>query len=141
MPQFPYSPAPNMTLSADGWPGYMRRELQRLARTLPGPVVLPESTREDVSGAKTLDLSIADTQRVRLIGNATLTLATSAATGTRCVVELKQDATGSRTVAWVNVTWPGGVAPTLTTTGNKVDRFEFERSDSTWYGRTLGLNY
>jgi len=37
-----------------------------------------------------------------------------------------QDATGSRTVTWWSgIKWPGGVEPTLTTTGGDVDVFGF----------------
>jgi len=50
---------------------------------------------------------------------------------------LVQDATGGRTVTWpVSVKWPGGSAPTLTTTGTKQDIVTLTTYDggSTWLG-------
>lgn len=61
----------------------------------------------------------------------------------RLRVILKQDGTGGRTVTWpANVKWPGGTVPTLTATAHAVDVFEFEFSpeDSSYFGRTYGLD-
>jgi hypothetical protein len=55
-----------------------------------------------------------------------------------------QDGTGSRTITWNAIyRWPGGTAPTLTTTAGKADVFEFTRFDANdvWIGSTVGLNY
>jgi hypothetical protein len=57
---------------------------------------------------------------------------------------LTQDGTGSRTVTWPGaVKWPGGAAPTLTTTINKTDIIQLVTHDggTTWYGSAVGLNY
>ena len=59
------------------------------------------------------------------------------------VLQLTQDATGSRLVTWpASVDWPGGTAPTLTTAAASVDIFEFWTIDggTTWFGVTLGLD-
>jgi hypothetical protein len=51
----------------------------------------------------------------------------------RLMLIVKQDATGSRTASWpANVKWPGGTAPTLTTTGGATDMI------TCWYD---GTNY
>src|SRR5205823_4505982 len=48
------------------------------------------------------------------------------AVGTIVVLLIYQDATGSRTVTWpTKVKWPGGTAPTLTTTASQADMFAF----------------
>jgi hypothetical protein len=42
-----------------------------------------------------------------------------------------------------NVKWPGGTAPTLTTTNDKKDIYSFTTWDNgtTWYARIIGQNY
>lgn len=50
----------------------------------------------------------------------------TAPSGYRFILMLVQDSTGSRTAAWhADFKFPGGTAPTLTTTANAVDIFEF----------------
>jgi len=54
--------------------------------------------------------------------------------------------TQSRNFAWSsinNVKWPGGTAPTLTTTNDKKDIYSFTTWDNgtTWYARIIGQNY
>lgn len=54
---------------------------------------------------------------------------------------VKQDATGSRTLSYGSAfSWPGGTAPTLTTTAGKVDILVFESDGETLFGRSF-LNY
>ena len=77
-----------------------------------------------------------------LDANCTFTF-TGATTGlvAAMVLELAQDATGSRTVTWPgSVVWPGGVAPTLSTTAAAVDILTFFSRDggTTWYGFGTG---
>ena len=55
-----------------------------------------------------------------------------------------QDATGSRLITWPgSVKWPGGSAPTLTTTGSKTDVISLLTSDggTTWLGFPAGINF
>ena len=59
-------------------------------------------------------------------------------------LEVRQDATGSRTLTWPsNVNWPSATAPTLTTTASKRDKlgFIYNPTSATWDGWTVGLNY
>lgn len=59
------------------------------------------------------------------------------------MLRIVQDGTGSRTVTWFStIKWPGGSAPTLTTTANKADMFIFVcTSDNTNFdGFTVGQN-
>lgn len=55
-------------------------------------------------------------------------------------VELRQDATGGRTVtAWPSGTrWPGGATPTLSTAPNAIDRFCFIQVSGDYHGFVLG---
>ena len=63
--------------------------------------------------------------KVVLGGNRTLALL-NASVGQTFIIDLIQDATGSRTVTWfTTIKWVYGSAPTLTTTANKIDSFGF----------------
>lgn len=98
----------------------------------------------DVTGVVTVDWSKAPTQRVRLTGNVTQMTFINGRAGARYVLDVRQDGTGSRTVAWAgSVTWGSDTAPTLTTTANKMDSFGFEFVGdvvSQYRGHTISLN-
>jgi hypothetical protein len=95
----------------------------------------------------TFDLDLDNVHTVTLGGNRTLAIS-NADVGQRFMIKLIQDATGSRTVTWFsNISWPGGVVPTLTTTALKGDWFGFIVTGVDGYGApefdgfTLGQNF
>ena len=90
--------------------------------------------------AITLALTNGTVQIITLTGNATITMPT-ATSGKSFIMYLKQDATGSRTVTWSTVKWPGGTAPTVTSTASKQDIYSFFADGTNWYGTTVGQNY
>ena len=92
------------------------------------------------STAITLALTNGTVQIITLTGNATITMPT-ATSGKSFILLLKQDATGSRTVTWSTVVWPGGTAPTITATASKQDIYSFFADGTNWYGVTVGQNY
>ena len=92
------------------------------------------------STAITLALTNGTVQIITLTGNATITMPT-ATSGKSFILLLKQDATGSRTVTWSTVKWPGGTAPTITSTASKQDIYSFFADGTNWYGVTVGQNY
>ena len=92
------------------------------------------------STAITLALTNGTVQIITLTGNATITMPT-ATSGKSFIMYLKQDATGSRTVTWSTVKWPGGTAPTITSTASKQDIYSFFADGTNWYGVTVGQNY
>jgi hypothetical protein len=93
------------------------------------------------STAITLNITANGTvQVITLTGTATITMPTAVA-GKSFVLFLKQDATGSRTVTWSTVNWPGGTAPTITSTASKMDIYSFFSDGTYWYGTTVGQNY
>ena len=92
------------------------------------------------STAITLALTNGTVQIITLTGNATITMPT-ATSGKSFILLLKQDATGSRTVTWSTVKWPGGTAPTITATASKQDIYSFFADGTNWYGTTVGQNY
>ena len=92
------------------------------------------------STAITLALTNGTVQIITLTGNATITMPT-AVSGKSFIMFLRQDATGSRTVTWSTVKWPGGTAPTITATASRQDIYSFFADGTNWYGVTVGQNY
>jgi hypothetical protein len=92
------------------------------------------------STAITLSLANGTVQIITLTGTATITMPT-AVSGKSFTLLLKQDATGSRTVTWTTVSWPGGTAPTITSTASKMDKYVFISDGTSWFGATAGQNY
>ena len=92
------------------------------------------------STAITLSLANGTVQIITLTGSATITMPT-AVSGKSFIMFLKQDATGSRTVTWSTVVWPGGTAPTITSTASKQDIYSFFSDGTNWYGVTVGQSY
>lgn len=93
--------------------------------------------------AQTLMIGGANTFDVTLTANCTLALTGAAASGSESsiLLILRQDGTGSRLVTWPgSVTWPGGSAPTLSTTPSTADFVVLETVDggSTWFGFPTG---
>lgn len=79
--------------------------------------------------------------KVTLGGNRTLALS-NVKVGQVFLIDLIQDATGSRTVTWFStIKWVDGAAPTLTTTANKIDTFGFIcTSEGNYQGYVVGQN-
>jgi hypothetical protein len=73
-----------------------------------------------------VDLSLSNNYTLTLGGNRTLGAPTNQTAGQSGVIVITQDGTGSRTLAY-NAVWkfPGGTAPTLTTTASAVDVIAF----------------
>ncbi len=92
------------------------------------------------STAITIALTNGTVQIITLTGNATITMPT-ATSGKSFIMFLKQDATGSRTVTWSTVKWPGGTNPTITATASRQDIYSFFADGTNWYGVVVGQNY
>lgn len=94
-------------------------------------------TAASSSTTYTADLSTANVFNVSMTGNCTFTFSGPPVSGTSFsfTLILKQDATGSRTATWpASVKFPNASTPTLTTTANKTDIFNFITVDG-------GTNY
>lgn len=97
------------------------------------------------AGTLTLDLSGATLFKVSLNANiTTLTINNPATTGfvSTFVIEFTADGT-ARTVAWpASFKWPGGTAPTLTSTNNKIDVITAYTTNggTTWIAFITGQN-
>jgi len=92
------------------------------------------------STAITLALTNGTVQIITLTGTATITMPTATA-GKSFILFLKQDGTGSRTVTWSTVKWPGGTAPTITSTASRQDIYSFFADGTNWYGVNVAQNY
>ena len=80
----------------------------------------------------TADFSAANNFSITLGGNRTLANPSNLAAGQAGTIVVTQDATGSRTLAYgSNWKFPGGTAPTLTTTANAVDAIAYYVESST----------
>jgi hypothetical protein len=78
------------------------------------------------------DLSLGNQFQVTLGGNRTLGAPTNVVAGQSGVIRVVQDGTGSRTLAYNSVfKFPGGTAPTLTTTANAVDLLAYHCETTT----------
>lgn len=76
--------------------------------------------------------------KVTLGGNRTMAAPTNLKDGGTYILRVIQDGTGSRTVTWNSVfKWPGGTAPTLTTTASGIDIASFVSDGTNLYGITL----
>lgn len=110
-------------------------------KTLTNPVLTKPTVNgsvaaytSDSDGATvTFDMTSSNVHTVTLAGNRTLAVS-NVSVGQPFIIRLVQDATGSRTVTWFStIKWPGGSAPTLTTTASRVDTFGFICTSSNNY--------
>ncbi len=103
------------------------------------------SVTSSQSSAYTINLASGNVVSLTLTGNVTLSFSNVPASGAvSLTLFLLQDSTGSRTVTWPgSVIWPGGTAPTLTTTASHVDCFVMITTNggTTWRAFTSGLNF
>jgi len=83
---------------------------------------------------QTLSLTNGTVQTVTMTGNCTFTMPTATA-GKSFILICTQDGTGSRTATFTSVKFPGGTAPTLTTTATTgVDILTFVANGTSWFG-------
>lgn len=100
-----------------------------------------ETVTANTGTAYTISLANGSVQILTLTGNCTFTFPAATA-GQSFILLLKQDGTGSRTVTWpAAVKWPGGTAPTITSTASKLDKYIFTSDGTNWYGSNAGQNY
>lgn len=92
------------------------------------------------SGASiTLDLANGTMQDITLTATTTITMPTAVAG--KSFILLLRSGSGSYTVTWSTVKWPGGTAPTITSTASRMDIYSFFSDGTNWYGVTVSQNY
>lgn len=97
-----------------------------------------------LTDAANIDWNLDDAQvaKVTLGGNRTFNAPTNMKAGATYVLKVLQDGTGSRTATWNGVfRWPGGTAPTLTTTAGRMDVLTFISDGTHMFGVAGGSNY
>lgn len=119
---------------------------ERLKITNAGTMQLSADYKENTVTANTgtaytINIGNGTVQILTLTGNCTFTFPTATA-GKSFILFLKQDGTGSRTATWpAAVKWPGGTAPTITSTASKADKYVFTADGTNWVGSNAGQNY
>lgn len=100
----------------------------------------PAGTAQTVPSPSSTQITI--TRYTLTASSLTLTFPT-AAKGRSFTLELTQDATGGRLVAWpTSVKWPNGAAPVLSTGAGKVDVVAFSCiNGASWYGFLAGQDF
>ncbi len=92
------------------------------------------------STADTIDFSAGNVHKSTLTGTCVYTF-TAPPTGSVVILKVIQGS-GPYTVTWPgNVVWPGGTAPTLTTTNGHLDLFTFYYDGTDYFGVTSGQDY
>ena len=91
------------------------------------------------SGATdTIDWTAGNKQKSTLTANCTYTFSPAPLGPTNLVLRLIQDVGGTNTATWpATVHWTGGVAPTITATGNAVDIVSFYYDGTNYHGGVL----
>jgi hypothetical protein len=98
-------------------------------------------------GAVTLDFETGNVFEVTLTEDVTsMTLANPPAAGRAgsCILIVKQDATGGRTLAWpASVRWAGGLGPVVSNGAGALDVFSLVTRDGgvTWLGFPAGKDF
>lgn len=116
------------------------------SRSLAGVQTLSEVSASAAisAGTLTLDLSTAGIFYVNLNANVTtLTISNTQTIGASAFTLIFIADGTPRSVTWgASILWPGGTAPTLTSTNGKDDIFSFVTIDggTTWYGFNGGQN-
>ena len=94
----------------------------------------------DSGAADTVDWGVGNKQKSTLTSNCTFTF-TAPDGPCNLILELHQDANGSRTVTWPGtVVWPDGTAPVLSTGVNAIDVIAFFWNGTSYFG-IASLNF
>ena len=94
----------------------------------------------DVTGAKTIDLTLGNSVTAKTTGATTWTFSNPSASDELCGFSIKLINGGSATQTWpTTVDWPAATAPTLTASGTDVLVFIPCGGGTIWYGFTAGL--
>lgn len=106
-----------------------------------GQMRAARATGTTAGATTTLSFTSVNHHRLTLAHNSTVSLSNGVAGGVY-TVEILQDGSGGRTLAWgANVVWSGGVAPVATTTANRKDVYTFFYDGSNYLGVQFGANF
>jgi len=146
--------ANNIGASANSWANAVGAAANSYASITYAPKLSPSINNPTFTGTATInanianqiltdgstinwDVSLGSVATVTLGGNRTIAAPTNLKIGSY-ILHIIQDGSGNRTVTWNSVfKWPAGVAPVLTTTGNRRDLFSFVCDGTNLYGSYL----
>ena len=129
------------------WSGNQNLSDSQLIRPIVKDYAVENASPSISSGTLTLDYSTGPDFDVTLDANVTtFSVSNWPASGDlgKVSVQLKQDATGSRTFAWpAGYKWAGGTAPTISSGANDVDEYVLWTRDggTTVYGVQIGADF
>lgn len=139
----------NNAIAANGWANTVGASANSFANITYAPKISPTFTgtvtinaniaNQILTDGATInwDTSLGSVATVTLGGNRTFAAPTNLKIGSY-ILHIIQDGSGNRTVTWNSVfKWPAGVAPVLTTTGNRRDLFSFVCDGTNLYGSYL----
>ena len=139
----------NNAVAANGWANTVGASANSFANITYAPKISPTFTgtvtinaniaNQILTDGATInwDTSLGSVATVTLGGNRTIAAPTNLKIGSY-ILHIIQDGSGNRTVTWNSVfKWPAGVAPVLTTTGNRRDLFSFVCDGTNLYGSYL----
>ena len=116
-------------------------------QVLPGRTIISNdlacsSYREGITSlgnsATSKTMAVGGVQTCTLTGNCTFAMpGTAAAHSGRSMTLRLGTGSGGFTASFTGVKWPGGVAPTVTATANRVDIFCFFSDGANWYGSAV----
>jgi hypothetical protein len=141
--------AANNAVGANGWTNTVGTSANSFANITYAPKISPTFTGTVTINANIAnqiltdgasinwDTSLGSVATVTLGGNRAMAAPTNLKIGSY-ILHVVQDGTGGRTLTWNSVfKWPAGVAPVLTTTGNRRDLFSFVCDGTNLYGSYL----
>ena len=146
--------AANNAVGANNWSNTVGLSANSFANITYAPKLSPSINNPTFTGTATInanianqiltdggtinwDTSLGSVATVTLGGNRTIAAPTNLKIGSY-ILHIIQDGSGNRTVTWNSIfKWPAGVAPVLTTTGNRRDLFSFVCDGTNLYGSYL----
>lgn len=117
-------------------------KVERTNGALTNPTVTNYTETQNTANtgsAITLNLADGTVENLTLTAGATITMP-SAGAGKSFILYLRTGA-GGYAVTWTTVKWPGGTAPTITSTASRMDIYSFFSDGTNWYGVVVGQNY
>jgi hypothetical protein len=113
---------------------------QAAAEAARDETIIATTAQSDWTGAVSIanghaSIAKSNWMKRQLTGNTTLTMGTGTASKAYTVtIEVVQDATGGRTLAWSGVSWAYGVAPTMSTAAAARDIYYLTWTGNIWVG-------
>jgi len=121
----------NIAVTYDDSDGTLDFDVQNCTKTI-------RFTAQTGTNGVSIDWSAGNKYHLALNSTSTVTFATNPGSTCNLILKVTQPAAGSKTITWAvtsgSIKWAGGTAPSLTTTGDKVDIISFYFDGTDYYG-------